>query len=53
MTSQTAKQIITILSLLNILTSKSNQTLEFAELTEYNMRNTFLGKIIQKMWWRN
>ena len=53
MTSQTAKQIIAILILLNISTSKSNQTLEFAELTEYNMRKTFLGKIIQEMWWRN
>ena len=32
----------------NILRSKGNQTMKFAQLIKYNMRNTFLKKILQK-----
>ena len=34
----------------NISRSKSNQTMKLGQLIEYNMRNTFLEKIIYKMW---
>ena len=42
MTPQPGKQIIHILP--NISKSKSNQTMEFGQLMEYNMRNIFLEK---------
>ena len=50
MTSQHGKQIITRHILLNILRSKSNEIMKFGHLTEYNLRNIFLEKIIYKMW---
>ena len=53
MTSQPGKQIIAIHILHNISTTKSNQAIKFGQLTEYNMRKTFLKNIIPKMWWRN
>ena len=34
--------------LLNISRSKDNQTIKVGQLTEYNMRNTFLSKIYSK-----
>ena len=36
----------------NILRSKSNQTMKFGQLIEYNIRN-FFWKTIQRIWWRN
>ena len=42
MTSSTGKQKITIPILFNISRSKSKQTMEFAQLLEYKMRNIFL-----------
>ena len=42
MTLQTGKQIFTIHILLNISRSEGNQTIEFGQLIEYNMRNIFL-----------
>ena len=44
MTSQPGKQTIAIHILHNISRSKSNQTIKFGQLTEYNMRNNFLEK---------
>ena len=44
MTPQPGKQIIAIHILPNISKSKSNQTMEFGQLMEYNMRNIFLEK---------
>ena len=41
MTSSTAKKIITIHILPNISRSKSNQTIKFAQLGEYNIRKHF------------
>ena len=41
MTSSNAKKIITIHILPNISRSKSNQTIKFAQLGEYNMRKYF------------
>ena len=37
----------------NISRSKDNQTMAFGLILEYNMRNIFSWKIINKMWWRN
>ena len=37
----------------NISRSKGNQTLRLGQLIEYNMRNNFFKKIMDKMWWRN
>ena len=42
MTSSTGKQKITIPILFNISRSKSKQTMKFAQLLEYKMRNIFL-----------
>ena len=44
MTSSTEKQIITIHILPNISRSKDNQSREFGQLIEYNMRKVFLEK---------
>ena len=41
MMSHTGQQIITINILFNIPRSKGNQTIKFAEVTEYKMRNIF------------
>ena len=44
MTSQPGKQTIAIRILPNRSRSKSNQTMKFGQLTEYVMRNIFLGE---------
>ena len=44
MTSQPGQQTIVIHILLNISRSKSNQTLKFGQLIEYNMGNIILKK---------
>ena len=44
MTSQSGKQTIAIYILPNISRSKSNQTMKFGQLIEYNMENNFLEK---------
>ena len=41
MTSQLGKQTIAIHILPNTSKSKGNQTMEFGQLTDYNMRNIF------------
>ena len=46
--SQTGKKIITIHTLPNISKSKSNQTIKFGQLIEYNTRNIFLHKSCRK-----
>ena len=48
MTSQPGKQTIAIDILSNISRSKGNQTMKFAQLMEYNMRNTFVKKSYKK-----
>ena len=48
MTSHIEKQTITIHILPNISRSKGNQTVEFCQLVEYNMRNIFLEKSYTK-----
>ena len=37
----------------NISRSKDNQTIKFGQLIEYNRRNFFLKKNMQKIWGRN
>ena len=49
MTSQPGLQTIAIHILLHISQSKHNQTIRFGQLIEYNKRNIFLQKIMQKM----
>ena len=49
MTSSTGKQTIAMLILLNVLRSKGKQAMKFDQFIEYNVRNIFLKKIIQKM----
>ena len=44
MTSQAGKQTIVIHILPNISRRKSNQTIKFGQLIEYNMSNIFLEK---------
>ena len=44
MASQPTKQRIAIHILTNISRSKSNHTVEFGQLIEYNMKNIFLEK---------
>ena len=51
-TSQTGKQTIAIHILSNISRSKSNQTMKFVQLIEYNMKH-FSWKIMHKIWWKN
>ena len=46
--SQTEKQAITKHILLNVSRSKGNQTMNFGELIEFSMRNTFLQKSWRK-----
>ena len=48
MTSQTGQQIITRHILPNISRSKDNQTMKFAQLMEYTMKNIFLQKLYTK-----
>ena len=44
MTSQTRTQAITINILPDISRNKSNQTMKFGQLIEYNMKNILLKK---------
>ena len=48
MTPQTGQQIIAIYILPNISKSKGNQTMQFGQLLESNLRNKFLGKSYTK-----
>ena len=48
MTSQTIQQIIIIHMLSNISRSKGNQTMDFGQMTENNMRNVFIEKSYTK-----
>ena len=49
MTSFTGKLMqLQLHILLNISRSKDNQTMKVGQLTEYNVRNTFLSKIYSK-----
>ena len=48
MIPQTGQQIITIHILLNISRNKSNQTMKFGQLIEYNMKNIFREKSYTK-----
>ena len=48
MTTQPGLQTIAIHILPNISQSKSNQTMEFGQLTDYNKRNSFLQKLCEK-----
>ena len=48
MTSQTVQQIIAIHILSNISRSLCNQTMKFAQLIKYKMRNIFLKKSFTK-----
>ena len=49
MTSQQpGQQIITIHALSYFSRRKGNQTTEFGQLTEYNMKNNFLEKLYSK-----
>ena len=48
MTSQPGYQTIVIHKLPNISRSKGNQTMRFAQLIEYNIRNNFLEKSYTK-----
>ena len=48
MTSQPGKQTISIHILPNISRGKSNQTMKFDQLIEYNMRNIFIEKSYTK-----
>ena len=53
MTSQRGTQTVAIHILPNISRSKGNETNKYGQLIEYSMRNTFIEKIIHKMWRRN
>ena len=48
MTSQPGKQTIAIHILPNISRIKSNQTMKFGQLIEYNVKNDFLEKSYTK-----
>ena len=48
MTSQPSSQITAIYILPNISQSKSNQTMKFGQLIEYNKRKIFLHKLRRK-----
>ena len=48
MASRTEQQIITIHILSNISRTKGNQTMEFAQLIKYNVRNIFPQKSYRK-----
>ena len=47
MTSQPRKQTIVIYNC-NISRGKANQTINFCQLIDYNMRNIFLEKLYKK-----
>ena len=49
MTPKPDKETITIHILPNVSPGKKNQTMKFGQLIEYNYRNIFSSKIIQKM----
>ena len=49
MTPLPGKQTVTLPILLNISQSKGNQTLKFGQVMEYNKKNIFFSKIMQKM----
>ena len=49
MTPQPDLQTIEIHILPNISQTKGNQTMKFGQLIEFNKRNIFLKKIMQKM----
>ena len=51
MTSQPGKQTIVIDILPNISKTKSNHTMKFGQLIEYNMINIFLEKSYTKYGW--
>ena len=48
MTSQPGKQTIAIHTLTNISRIKGSQIMKFGQLTEYNIRNTYLKKSCAK-----
>ena len=48
LTSQPGQQTIVIHILVNISTSKGNQTMKFGQLIEYNTGNTFLERSYKK-----
>ena len=48
MTTQHRYQSVTIQILPNISRSKGNETMEFGQLIDYDKRNNFFSKIIQK-----
>ena len=48
LTSQSGQQTIAIHVLPNISKSKDNQTMEFGQLIDYNMRDIFLQKSYTK-----
>ena len=48
-TSQPGLQTIATHILPNISKSKSNHTMKFGQLIEYNKRNIFFSKVMQKM----
>ena len=49
MTPQPGLQTIAIKISPNISPSKGNQSMKFGQLIEYNKRNIFFSKIMQKM----
>ena len=49
MTSKPGKQTIAIKILLKISPSKGNQTMRSVQLIEYNKRNIFFSKVVQKI----
>ena len=49
MTSKPGKQTIAIKILPNISPSKGNQTMKSVQLIEYNKRNIFFSKVVQKI----
>ena len=51
MTSQPGKQTIVIHILPNISSKNGNQTMEFGQLIEYNIRNIILEKSYTKCGW--
>ena len=48
MTSQPEKQAVTMYILVNITSSKGNETIKFGQLIEYNMSNICLKNSYQK-----
>ena len=48
MTCQPRKETITVYILFNISETKSNQTMKYGQVIEYNLKNIFLQKS-----WRN